>query len=82
MQYLYNIGVSLSQLLSVFLGGEPDESVSQRTARAYLSYDRKGWFKFQLEFIDFLVFWEDNHCLNSLHGEKNTKTLWRWEKDK
>jgi len=84
-QYLYNWAVLLSQALSVLLGGHPDESISQRTGRAYLS-NPKGWFRVQRFAIDMLLkalTGEADHCLNSLKGEANAKELWSWgKKDK
>ncbi|NQX99767.1 MAG: hypothetical protein HRT70_01290 [Flavobacteriaceae bacterium] len=81
-QYLYNLGVSLSQLWSVILGGHPDQSISQRTAKAYLAKP-DGWFKYQRAFIDWILYLllkEENHCLNSLKGESRAKSLWDWSK--
>lgn len=79
-QYLYNIAVCLSQLFSTILFGEPDVSLSQRTAEAYLYHGERSWWKYQMSIIDSIIFWEDNHCLNSLKGEKNSRTIWRWDK--
>jgi hypothetical protein len=79
-QYFYNLAVCISQLLSTTLGGEPDVSISQRTAQAYLFHGKGTWWEIQMNLIDFIVFWEKNHCLNSIKGEKNTRTLWKWDK--
>jgi hypothetical protein len=83
-QYLYNIGVYLSQSISVFLGGHPDESISQRTGRAYLS-GRTGYIALQLKVIDFLawiILREKNHCVKSLSGEPRAREIWNWDKVK
>lgn len=84
-QYFYNIGVWLSQTVSVFLGGHPDESVSERTARAYLAHRGRGswkvyWFWLQMRAIDslFILVGEKNHSLNSLEGEVKAKEIWDW----
>jgi hypothetical protein len=82
-KYLYNWGVLLSQALSVLLGGHPDDSISERTARAYLSRNGQGWFATQLKIIDFIVYVmtkEKNHCLNSLNDEVRAVELWNWDK--
>jgi len=90
IQYFYNFFLLSSQALSVFLGGHPDRSVSQRTAEAYLAHVYTGtlkekWFTKQMAAIDYL-FWnglwktEQNHCLNSLKGEPNAKEIWDWSK--
>lgn len=91
LRYAYNFLVLGSQILSVILGGHPDESISQRTARAYLWHKRynygsfKGiWFEYQMVAIDLLFYnkiWkiEQTHCLNSLTGESNAKEVWNWD---
>ncbi len=49
---------AVSQLLNtIFLFGKANESIS---GRAY----RSGWVMTE-RFIDFLIFWESNHCLKS-----------------
>ena len=83
--YLYNWGVLFSQFISVILGGHPDDSISERTARAYLAHLGTGtfkekWFTCQRKLIDFIVFFEDNHTLKSIEDEANAKEVWNWEK--
>lgn len=83
-QYFYNLGVWLSQTISVWLGGHPDDSISERTGRAYLA-NPKGWFRYQRFFIDlfiYLILREKNHCVNSIDGEPLAKEVWDWEKKK
>ena len=82
--YLYNLGVVFSQFLSVIVGGHPDESISQRTGRAYLS-GRTGYIRLQKNFIDFMIYLilqEKNHCVESLNGEAHAKEIWNWDKRK
>lgn len=87
-QYLYNLGVVFSQTLSVLLGGHPDDSISERTARAYLSYKDSGkwqemFFICLIKIIDTIIFFEPNHTMSSLSDERNAKQIWNWEnKDK
>jgi hypothetical protein len=79
-QWLYNILVITSQFISVILLGHPDESISQRTGRAYLQ-NPTGYFALQLKVIDFIVLvtlGEKNHCLKSLNGEAHAKEIWDW----
>jgi len=86
-QWVWNFGVLFSQFISVCLGGHPDHSVSQRTARAYLHYKGSGrwqetWFTWQMAAIDWpfaVLGVEENHCLNSLNGESGAKEIWNWE---
>lgn len=89
-QYFYNLLVMFSQAGSVFLGGHPDKSISQRTGEAYLAHAGKGTFKARwFEIQNFLIdsfFWnwlwkiEENHCVNSLSGEGTAKEIWDWSK--
>jgi len=90
IQYFYNLLLLLSQSISTLLGGHPDESISQRTARAYLAHKNRNtfkarWFTLQLTVIDYMFynkFWkiEKNHCINSLSGEAGAREIWNWSK--
>lgn len=89
-QYLYNLLLLISQTASTLLGGHPDESISQRTARAYLAHKDRAtfknrWFTIQLKAIDAIFYnrlWkiEQNHCINSLTGEAGAREVWNWSK--
>lgn len=79
-QYFYNLGVWFSQTISVWLGGHPDESISERVARAYL-YKPESFFKYLKQAIDVIVYMliqEKNHTINSLNGEARAKEVWNW----
>lgn len=78
LQYLYNLALGISQLLSVILGGDPDESVSSRTGKAIKA--GKWWFiKVQGPFIDWLTL-EKDHCIKSIEYDEGRKQLWDWAK--
>jgi hypothetical protein len=84
-QYIYNLLVACSQFISVIFGGNVDESLSQRLGKAKRERDLSGRSSSFLNTIVFIVdgffyfvFHEQNHCLDSTCGEKNTKELWRW----
>ena len=84
-QYLYNLFLSLSQLLSTILGGDPDESLSGRLGRAYLSGQPRWFVTPALRLNDFLfkfLFKEQNHSINSVEWEEkpHEKELWSWIK--
>ena len=77
-QYVYNVGVMLSQNLSVLLGGDPDETVCSRTGKA--SRLNKKWFvKYQEPFLNWLMN-EENHCQKVIEIDEGSKTVWRWDK--
>lgn len=79
IQYLINLLFALDQFFSTILGGHPDDTISQRLGRAYVAgYTRTEPFRIALDWIVFVVFGEDNHCLRSLSGKSNVKELWNW----
>lgn len=61
--YVWRVGVSISVLLNVILGGSPDQSFSAR------NYEWKRQGRFNLVWLIDLVFRsalrEDSHCLES-----------------
>lgn len=84
-RYLQNITLAGSRFVSAVLLGHPDDSISQRTARAWMlspvHSPRWKWLNFQMLAIDKvfeLLVREENHCLNSLHGESVAIELWSW----
>ena len=65
-----NILISIDQLVWVFvtLGyGYPDETISSASYR----YEKKGalWARFMRPFVDFLFFFEKDHCRNAYQSE-------------
>lgn len=85
MKYLYNLGLSLDQLLNAILLGDPDESVSGRCGRAMKSGKPKFWVPGLTAFIDamaFIVAREMNHCSNAIEPEEmHQRELWSWIKE-
>lgn len=78
LQYIFNVGLSLSQMLSVILGGDPDESVSSRTGKAAIA--GRWWFvHFQEPFIDWLL--GEGHCRNAIEPDEGCKEIWSWVKE-
>lgn len=84
-QYFVNLVLAGSRFVSAILLGHPDDSISQRTARAWIlsSVHSTRWklLNLQMLLIDKvfeLLLGEENHCLNSLHGESVAKELWSW----
>lgn len=60
LRYLERVGIALSVLLNVILGGRSNQTFS---ARNY------GWKKQKkpniVWLIDFFIFWDKDHCLHS-----------------
>ena len=78
LQYMFNIGVHLSQFVSVLLGGDPDETLSSRIGKATV---KKKWFFVHVAtpFINWLT-GEDNHCIKAIEFDEGKKTIWDWSK--
>jgi hypothetical protein len=68
--YIKNILIAFDQLCNTLLWGAPDETVS---ARAYRLKDDGWWLPYVL--INFLFFWQDNHCEGSYTSEVIRKHL-------
>jgi hypothetical protein len=57
--FLYNILIAIDQLINVFMLGDPDETISSRAGRVWPD---STW----TQFIDFIMFWQTNHCYNAI----------------
>lgn len=78
-QYIFNLGLHMSQGISVILGGDPDESISSRTHKA--AETGHWWFKmYQEPFINWLM-GDKDHCKNALEPEEGAKQIWTWGKN-
>jgi hypothetical protein len=78
LQYIYNLGVCFSRVLSTFLGGDPDETLSSRTGKAIVA---NKWFAVNVlgPFID-TIFFDKGHCLKSIELDEGSKQIWDWSK--
>jgi hypothetical protein len=65
LRYLLNILISLDQLANVILLGAPDETLSSRAYRAR----NKPFGKITYPLINFLFFWQDDHCKSAYESE-------------
>lgn len=75
-QYLYNLGLILSQGVYGLLGGDPDESISGATGKAAMQ--GRWWFKnVQEPFIDSLFF-EPGHCRKSIEHDEGGNAIFNW----
>lgn len=93
-RYIWNLFVLFSQLINTLIGGDPIESFSQRTARAYWWHKKYNngqfwhkWFIAQKNLIDLLFYnklWkiEEDHTLNSIKGERGAGEVWNWNRRK
>jgi cyclophilin family peptidyl-prolyl cis-trans isomerase len=58
-KYMYNLLLSLDQLLNTILGGDPDETCSSRVGKYY-----KGSIFHKV--INKIFFWQKDHCVESI----------------
>jgi hypothetical protein len=75
-QYVFNLGLSISQCANTVLGGDPDESLSSRLGRGR----SKGiWpVKYALAPLVDLILGPD-HCHQCIEcDERFEKELWAW----
>lgn len=84
-QFVYNVALGLNQFTNVLLLGDPDESLSGRLGRAYLSGRPKWWVTPLMRLNDaaWLLFsGERDHSVNAVEFEEaKEKELWSWIKD-
>lgn len=74
-RYVKNVGIGLSQIAHVILGGDPDETISGATGKA----SREGvyWFKHVQEpFIDWLFSFDPNHCQNAIEDDEGSNAIY------
>ena len=78
VQYVFNVGVMLSQNLSVMLGGDPDETVCSRAGKAARA--GKWWAIHML--VPFLNWFmgEPDHCYIVIEDDEGKKAVWDWSK--
>lgn len=72
-QYLWQVGVVLSQLVSTILGGDPDETLSSRFGKA----EQAGvWWatKIVCPLFDASMM-EKDHCLKSIEPDEGRREL-------
>jgi len=68
MKYFWNILISIDQFFNTLFGGNPDETISSRSAKA----NRKGvkWGCILCWFLDKI---DKNHCENSIELDEGDK---------
>ena len=64
--------IALDQLGNTLLGGWADETISCRAARCRCKYKR--WMVAS-KVINFIFFWQDDHCLLSFISERARRHL-------
>jgi hypothetical protein len=62
-KYLFNLLISVDQLVNAVFGGDPDETISSRLGRNYPN----TWFA---KFVDVLFFWQTNHTKEAIESDE------------
>ena len=65
--YFFRVFIAIDQLFTAILGGWPDETLSSYAYR--LDIQGKP-FGFTRKVIDFVFFWDKNHCYKAMLSEK------------
>lgn len=68
MKFLFQLLISIDQLLNVLLGGWADETLSSRAYRAW--YDKKPFGLVFKPLIDTIFFFQKDHCFNAYMSER------------
>lgn len=72
MRYLHNLAIAVDQLIHALIGGAADETLS---AAAYRSqWKSHGWW-LAYKLINFLFFWQHDHCQASYQSEQQRRHL-------
>lgn len=85
-QYYFNILLGIDQFVNILFLGSPDETISSRTGRAYISGKAK-WFVYPLKaFVDKaanILAGQQNHCIDSIEPDimHVDYELWSWSKE-
>lgn len=70
--YLWNIFVSIDQLINTILGGDPDETISSRMGKAL---KRCSLCRFICKLIHPF---DKNHCQKSVENDEGSDEKWSW----
>jgi len=68
IKYLQHILYSIDQFGNTLMFGDPDETISSRAGRVWPG----SWW---VKFIDFVMFWQSNHCHKAIEKNEGKKDL-------
>lgn len=81
-QYIYNLALAHIQLLNVYLGGDPDGSISARLGYAMKTGRPKFWvlpLALLNDVIHYQLSGEINHSENAIEPDETyDKEVWHW----
>lgn len=73
--YLYNLFVTLDCLGNAASGGDPDETISSRCAKAMLAETAEGRYSGGCRMCAFLAIFQQNHCQKALERNKGSRAV-------
>jgi len=76
LDYLFRVLVAIDQLANTLLGGRPDHTISGRVG--YHALQGKTWAKAAERVINFLFFFDPDHCQKSIEWDEVNKPLLRF----
>lgn len=71
MTYVKNLLIAVDQFVNAVLCGWPDETLSSRSWRWKID----GISSIPNDIVNFLFFWEKEHCKNSYESERTGRQL-------
>lgn len=71
MKWLQQVALAVDQLANALIGGMADETLS---SHAWRSRDHRYWH-WAYRFINWLWFWQDDHCRIAYENEKARKHM-------
>lgn len=73
-RYTFNVLIGVDQLVNALLGGDPDETLSSRMAKA-----RKHGCKPCYYICRMLHWFDPNHCKNEREDDEGDREIWSWK---
>jgi len=71
-KWIWNLAISLDQLVNTILGGDPDETLCSRAAKA--KRENKLWGRLLCKIMDYF---DKGHCENSIEKDEGSNAVGR-----
>lgn len=66
-KYLFNIALSIDQLINTIFGGDPDESISSRMGKHLAKHDRCPFCNWLCSILNYF---QKDHCIKAIEGDE------------
>ena len=67
-KYVWNILISIDQLINTLLGGDPDETISSRAGKRE---KEQAWAKYLCKFLNWV---DTDHCTKTIEKDEGSDT--------